>query len=333
MVAKLVSRYSLSTLGSGLARPECVLCTASGDVLVSHRGRGVCHIAPDGSQRILGKEQRIGGAELLPNGIALERGGAFLLANIGDGGGVWRLGRGAKLEPFLTTIQGRAMPPANFVTLDHADRVWISVSSRKSPRHLGYRPDVTDGFIALVDKAGARIVARDLHYANEVRIDPSGEALYVSETMANRVSRLALRPDGSLGRAEIFVSFEPGDFVDGITFDSAGFLWVACIVSNRIYRVSPQGDAELVMSETDPEWVSEVTSAFKAGAMRPRHLTHTTAGTLKNVTSIAFGGDDLKTVYLGSLSNDRLVTFRAEVAGIRSPHWRWRLAQCASAGC
>lgn len=39
-------------MGSGLVRPECVHCIASGDVFVSDWRGGVTRIRPDGSQQL-----------------------------------------------------------------------------------------------------------------------------------------------------------------------------------------------------------------------------------------------------------------------------------------
>jgi hypothetical protein len=45
--------------------------------------------------------------------------------------------------------------------------------------------------------------------------------------------------------------------------------------------------------------------------------------TLRNISSIAFGGPDLKTAYLGNLMDDAIQSFRAPVAGMRPAHWNF----------
>jgi hypothetical protein len=42
---------------------------------------------------------------------------------------------------------------------------------------------------------------------------------------------------------------------------------------------------------------------------------------LQNISSLAFGGADRRTAYLGCLLGDRLACFRAPVAGHPPPHW------------
>ena len=168
----MITVDALQPVGHGLHRPECVLATPSGEVFVPDWRGGVTRIAPDGSQQTwLARAPAI---ELRPNGIALTRDGSFLLANLADSGGVWRLRRDGELEPFLTEIDGVPLPPVNFVVEDSQERTWISVSTRKVPRQQAWRPDVADGFVVLVDRHGARIAADGLHYTNEVQAGSVG---------------------------------------------------------------------------------------------------------------------------------------------------------------
>ena len=95
-----------------------------------------------------------------PNGIAILRDGGWLLTHLGDtDGGVFRLMPDGELTPFLTSVDGIDLPPTNYVHVDGQGRTWVTVSTRLQPRDLGYRADCSDGFIVLVDDAGARIVA------------------------------------------------------------------------------------------------------------------------------------------------------------------------------
>jgi len=106
---------SLSTLGSGLTRPECVAATRSGRVYVSHFGGGVTAIEPDGRRKdILGQ----GDPLVATNGFTLLPDESFLCTNLMPPGGVWRITRDGRQEPFLTEVEGRPLPPCNFVHHD-----------------------------------------------------------------------------------------------------------------------------------------------------------------------------------------------------------------------
>ncbi len=306
-------------LGAGLARPECVLCTKAGALFVSDWDGGVTRIGPDGGQqRILAPAS----AGLRPNGIALSRDGSFLIAHLGDTeGGVFRLRRDGTLEPVLIEVAGEALPPTNFVMEDAQGRLWITVSTPRAPRHLGYRRDLAEGFIVLLDRRGARVVARDLGYTNEVQIDPSGEWLYVNETFGRRLSRFRIGANGDLSERQTVVEFGPGTFPDGLAFDCEGAAWVVSIVSNRVIRVDREGRQEILLEDSDAEHLAWVEAAYEAGTLGRPHLDRAASRRLRNVSSLAFGGPDLKTVTLGCLLGDSLARFRSPVAGLPLPHW------------
>ena len=308
-------------LGAELARPECVLCTKAGALFVSDWDGGVTRIGPDGGQqRILAPAS----AGLRPNGIALSRDGSFLIAHLGDTeGGVFRLRRDGGLEPVLIEVAGEALPPTNFVMEDALGRLWITVSTPRAPRDLGYRRDLAEGFIVLLDQRGARVVARDLGYTNEVQIDPSGEWLYVNETFGRRLSRFRIGANGGLSERQTVTEFGLGTFPDGLAFDCEGAAWVVSIVSNRVIRVDREGRQEIVLEDSDPEHLDWVEAAFESGTLGRPHLDRAAGRRLRNVSSLAFGGPDFKTVYLGCLLGDSLARFRMPVAGWPLPHWEF----------
>ena len=314
----------LGFAGSGLSRPECVLCTRAGDIYVSHwsaAGGGVTRIAANGEQQdIVAADAKLG-----TNGFAITPEGNFLLANLHaeGGGGVWRLRRDGTAEPFLNEIDGRPLPPANFVGVDRQGRVWITVSTWHEPRALAYRADVADGFIILVDERGARIVAEDIGYTNEAIVDPSGSWLYVNETYGRRTIRFPILEDGRLGARETVTEYGAGIFPDGLAFDEAGGIWMTSVVSNRLIRVAPDGSQTLVLEENDPEKLDQIEQVFQAGDLAREHLDTIETEIMKSISSIAFGGADRRTVYLGNLLDNRLYTFRSPVAGAAPPHWEF----------
>ena len=323
MPAPTIPLESLRFIGSGLNRPECVLATARGDLYAADWRGGVAQISPDGSH-VLHTGKLPGGRPLRPNGIALRRTGSFLLADLGENqGGVFELFRDGRVQPFLLEVEGVALPPTNFVGEDARGRVWITVSTRKAPRSLDYRPDCAGGFIFLADAKGARIVADGLGYTNEAIVSPDGVWLYVNETFGRRLSRFTIRPDGSLGAREVVTAFGKGTFPDGLTFDAEGHVWITSIVSNRVIRVAPNGAQQLVLEDADPAHVEECESAYLSGTMGRPHLDRITGRVLKNVSSLAFGGADLRTAYLGCLLGDSIAVFDAPVAGHPPAHWRY----------
>lgn len=316
-----VSLGALAFVGSGLVRPECVLATAAGDLYTSDWRGGVAHRSADGTQRLYAA--RISHERpSRPNGIALRPDGAFLLADLGeDLGGVFRLDRDGDLRPVLQQIDGIDLPPTNFVHVDARGRTWITVSTRRRPRATAYRGDVADGFIVLLDEKGARIVADALGYTNEALVDPSGRWLYVNETFGRRLTRFRIGADGALSARETVTEFGRGTFPDGLTFDVDGGVWITSIVSNRVIRVDAEGRQQLILEDCAEAHLDLCERAFLAGEMGRPHLDTCGGTVLKNISSLAFGGADLRTAYLGCLQGDRIASFRTTVPGHPPVHW------------
>jgi sugar lactone lactonase YvrE len=314
---------SIRRVGTGLQRPECVLANARGDVFTADWRGGVAHIRPDGTQALY-RCDLPGGRPARPNGIALRRDGSFLFADLGaELGGVFALSRDGAVRPFIEAVDGTALPPSNFVVEDARGRVWLTVSTRRVPRADAYRRDVADGFIVLVHRGAARIVADGLGYTNEAILDDSGEWLYVNETFARITSRFAVRPDGGLGAREVFVEYGAGTFPDGMAFDEQGHLWIVSIVSNRVLRVAPDRTIAVIVEDSDLEHLAWVERAYGAGELGRPHLDSVKSLGLRNISSIAFGGEDRRTVYLGCLLDDAIYSFRSPVAGLAPAHWNW----------
>ncbi|MGE0153518.1 MAG: SMP-30/gluconolactonase/LRE family protein [Reyranellaceae bacterium] len=283
---------AIDHVGVDLSRPECVLTQSDGTLLVSDNRGGVTRIAADGRQKLIGD---MGGD---PNGLAMDREGTIYVANIGDGK-LYRLHGNGRSEVVLDRFAGNRLGAVNFAYVDAADRLWITISTVTEPRAEAIRNPRPDGYILRHDADGWRRVAEGFRFTNEIRIDRANRFLYVAESAAGAVARLELRPDGSLGRAEPFGPrplFE-GAIVDGIAFDAAGNLWVTEISRNALIVLKPDGTPVTVFE--DP-----------AGAL------------IHFPTSIAFGGEDLRTAYIGSLRMNRLARFRVPFPGLPLRHWR-----------
>lgn len=310
-------------IGAGLKRPECVLTHATGFLFASdwnERG-AVSVVSPQGTVRRLAAADKT--ISLRPNGIALEAGGSVLVAHLGnETGGLFRLYPDGHCETVLADIAGELLPPSNFPLLDSQGRIWLTVSTRKVPRAADYRYDAKSGFIVLIDDKGARVAADGLGYTNEMCISPDGRHAFVNETFGRRLTRFAIAADGSLSDRHVIWSFGPGDFPDGLCLDAQGHFWVTSIVSNRVIRIAPDGStAQIILEDLDNAHVEAAETAFRANAMGRPHLDQQPAPTLKNISSLAFGGPGLRTAYLGNLLGDAIPVFETDVAGQRPVHF------------
>ncbi|MFD0666274.1 SMP-30/gluconolactonase/LRE family protein [Ramlibacter sp. MAHUQ-53] len=318
----LIDLSSLSHVGQGLKRAESVIATARGELFVSDHDCAV-RAVDTVPARPLGMPEGF-----LPNGIALTPAREFLVANLGTtcGGGVWRLDRQGQMRPLLMEVEGVPLTSTNFVSIDAQGRTWVSMSTRQVPRELAFKAQVADGFIAVSDARGARIVADGIEFTNECRVDPGGRWVYVNETYGRKLSRFAILGEGAgwkLGPREVVHQFTDGDFPDGLAFDAEGGVWVACVVSNRVLRIGPDGRVQVVLDDSDAQQVAAAEAAYARGSLSRGDIDSGGSRSLRNVSSVAFGGPDLRTVYLGNLAGDRLASFRSPIAGAVPPHWNY----------
>lgn len=336
----VLSLDKLSHIGTGLRRPECVLAHASGLLLAPDwtEPGGIALIAPDGRvQRVLAtRPDPEVDMPLRPNGIALEPGGTVLVAHLGaERGGIYRLHPDGRCAVVTDTLEGRPMPPANFVLPDPRGWLWITVSTTRVPRALDYRPEAASGVIAVHRAGGTRIAADGLGYANECLLSPDGTTLWVNETFARRLTAFDVVDGGDgcaggLARPRTVARFGHGTFPDGLALAEDGSLIVTSIVSNRLLQVRPGGTVETLIEDSDPTHVAWVEAAFRAGEMGRPHLDAVRSERLRNVSNLAFGGSDLSTGYLGCLLGDAVTVVPMPVRGVPPLHWRADLGPLAA---
>lgn len=321
-----LSLDEVSFIGSGLVRPECVLATAAGDLYSADWRGGVAHLKADGTQALYAGTTADLAEGARPNGIALEADGSFLFAQLGtEEGGAWRLDRSGQVSPVLVEIDGAALPPSNFVTRDGVGRLWVTVSTRLKPRSLDYRRGAASGFVVVQDDAGARIVADGLGFTNECLVDEIGGWLYVNETYARRLSRFPLHANGDLGVKEVVTEFGRGQYPDGLALDAEGQLWVTGVISNQLIRVDPAtGKQTVLLHDSDPDHLAWVEAAYDTDSLGRPHMDKIVSRALRNISSMAFGGPDLRTGYLGCLLGDQIATLFLPVAGAKPVHWNYR---------
>lgn len=309
---------NLAQTGSGLNRPECVLAARDGSLYTGDWTVGIARIAPDGSTGPAVEADLIAQG-FLPNGIALMANGDFLFANLGEAGGVWRVGPRGEARPFATEVAGRPIPPANFVLVD-GDRVWVTVSA-STRKHEHFTADEKTGRILLVQDGKVTVAADGLTWTNELRISPDGKYLFVNETFACRTTRYDVAADGVLSNP-VRLTFPGGTFPDGMAFDTEGALWIICVVSNRLIRLAPDLTWTVVFEDIDPEALEAIASAHAKGSLTRDQIVQSRGSCVSNLSSVAFGGPDLKTLYLGGLGIDGVQVLRSPVAGVPMAHWR-----------
>jgi gluconolactonase len=104
-------------------------------------------------------------------------------------------------------------------------------------------------------------------FANGLAFTAGGEALYVAETFAGRITRIEIRADGSPG-ATTAVALLPGVLPDGLALGPNGDLYVACYEPSQILRITTAGAVETVAADPLAHTLCHPTNiAFRDGRL------------------------------------------------------------------
>jgi sugar lactone lactonase YvrE len=327
-----VDRKSIRTIGTDLKRPECILAQRNGTLWSADARGGVMRIRHDGSQELIvprGLDRQPDGTptglilsnESLPNGVAMDRNGDFIIANFGTNV-IERLRRDGQHQVLCRAIGGQPLGKTNFALCDSRDRIWFTVTTRLEPWTRSINERKADGYVGLIDHNGVRVVADGFVGTNEIRLDANEDWLYVVESNARHISRLRVHPDGSLSDREIFGPADLRGTPDGFAFDDFGNLWITIVQTDRLVALTPQGELLTLLDDCDPVQAAEYDRHFYAGTMTPEVMAATGGTIAPWMASVTFGGGDLHTVYLGSLRGTTIPYFEAPVAGLPLPHWQ-----------
>lgn len=327
-----VDPASIRTIGHDLQRPECILAKRDGSLWAADARGGVVHIAPDGAQRII--TQTTGDAfasaaddakrfteGTLPNGLAFARNGDILISNFGTDR-LEIMKRTGETEVLYDRLDGKPIGKVNFVLRDSRDRIWLTISTTIPNWMQAISPNIRDGFVALADEKGLRIVADGFHFTNEIKLDAKEEWLYVVETCGMKITRLRVGEDGSLSDRETFGPESHGAFIDGIAFDAFGNLWGTHVMTDRIFAITPDGDLRIILDDDHgSEAGRALIDAFYADRATPELMLACGGKIAPWMASVTFGGPDLRNLYIGSLRGTTIPWFRAPVAGLPMVHW------------
>lgn len=194
--------------------------------------------------------------------------------------------------PLLQVEADRSGNRFNDGHVDAAGRLWFG--------SMDDAEDQATGALYCFDGRDVRRMDEGYVITNGPAISPDGRTLYHTDTLAKCIYAFDLGDDGSVAGKRVFAELLDGGYPDGMALDASGHLWVATFGGWRIDRFDPQGR--------------------KVGEVR---------FPCANITKLAFGGDDLRTVYATTARKGLsaaqleaqpqaggLFTFRAEVPGL-----------------
>jgi len=201
---------------------------------------------------------------------------------------------GAPPKPILTQ---EAIPGAigfNDLTTDAAGRVYVG--------SLAFRvfggDEPKPGSLHVIDlDGGMRTLSGGVMLTNGLGFSPDGRRLYHSDSRSSLVRVYDVAGDGSVGPWRTFAAFDQGGVPDGLKVAQDGSVWVADARRGRV-----------AVFETDGSHRTDL------------------AAPLPMVTSLCFGGDDLKDLFVvtgseGGPHENCGTVFRArtEVPGLPLP--------------
>ena len=305
----LLRPQDLGVFGAGLTRPECVRADRDGVWASDDRG-GIARVTQSGVAELRGE------GVFEPNGYSRTDDGTFIVAGLKDNK-VFRIDPSGRVSVVVDRFGGKPLGTVNTAWVDARGRIWVSMMTRRE-RWFEALNTPPDGYILLVENGRARIVADGLHLTNEVKVHPSGRYLYGVETLGKRIFRFSISANGDLGKKEIFgpADLGHGALPDGFIFDDDGNIWVTIITRNGIMVVSENGEAHTVYDEPKLDAVDALVAALEQKTATAAHLVACAGEKLTLPTSLSFGGEDGRTVYVGSLGLPHLVTFRSPIPGL-----------------
>lgn len=177
----------------------------------------------------------------------------------------------------------------NDLTTDKAGRIYVGSLAGDAPK---------PGHLHVVDLDGTmRTVSDGVMLTNGLGFSPDGTQLYHSDSRAPLVRVYDVKPDGSVGPWRKFAALGDAGVPDGLKVASDGSVWVADAHGGRVAVFGPEG-------------------------------THRQdiAVPLPMVTSLCFGGEDLRDLYIvtGSRGGPHdncgsIFRLRTDVAGLALP--------------
>lgn len=199
--------------------------------------------------------------------------------------------RTGKMEILADNYQGTAFSGPNDVTIDGKGRLYFT--------------DLTGAAVYRIDGPGklARILAApDIQRPNGIQISPDDKTLYLIEANgaaggARLIRAYDLQADGTVRNMRVHYNFSPGRSADGMSIDTQGNLYASAGLHRRrgtaetldtkcgVYVISPQG--KLLKFIPIPE---------------------------DTITNNAFGGPDMKTLYI--TAGKTLYKVRTDIAGL-----------------
>lgn len=177
----------------------------------------------------------------------------------------------------------------------------VSRSGRFFAASVSGPPDRANAALHRLDGTRSTCLLDGLHVGNGLAFSPDDRTMYLSDSWLEVSTIWAFDHDprtGDISNRRIFRKLDPATGrPDGGCVDADGFYWIACVGGGRLLRLRPDGevDREIPLPVANP-------------------------------SKMAFGGPDLRTLYVTSIARDvplgesgRLLRLTPGMAGLPEP--------------
>jgi gluconolactonase len=196
-----------------------------------------------------------------------------------------------KVEVIAANYQGKPFTAPNDVTIDGKGRLYFTDLAGVAV----YRID-TSGAIARL------LAAPDVQRPNGIQVSPDDRTLYLIEANqaqggARLIRAYDLQPDGTVRNMRVHYNFSPGRSADGMSIDTEGNLYASAGMNQL------RGSSETLDTKTGVYVISPAGKLLKFIPIAEDFITNN-----------AFGGPDMKTLYV--TAGKTLYKVRTEIAGL-----------------
>jgi gluconolactonase len=196
-----------------------------------------------------------------------------------------------KVEVLAENYQGKRLIGPNDVTIDGRGRLYFTELNGAAV----YRIDAP-GKLAQI------LAAPEIQRPNGIQISPDDRKLYLVEANqaqggARMIRSYDLQPDGTVRNMAVHYNFSPGRSADGMSIDTQGNLYASAGLNQL------RGTSETLDTEAGVYVISPQGKLLKFIPI-----------TEDLITNNAFGGSDMKTLYV--TAGKTLYKIRTEIAGL-----------------
>jgi gluconolactonase len=304
----IIPNDRVHSFGQGIHSSEGVMVDRDGYVIGFSRDHGAYRVSPDGvTERF---------AELpegtIPNGTVIDDNGDYIYCCLGRKA-MMRLTPSGKVSMVADHAGGVPLLIPNFCTHDADGNLFVSVTSTKRDFSRVFEevmnPEPNGALVVLRTNGSSELVADGLWLANGTAIDPAEEAVYVLQSGARDLVRVPLRKGGGFGKPEVYSKDFPG-IPDGLAFDVEGNCYVTCIFN---HKKDADGKISLVAC-------NQIIKVDRNGCWEPLIEDH--SGKIEHPSNCAFGGTDMKRLYIANMEADHFAYADLDTPGHKLRHQR-----------